>query len=133
MARLALPSPEELAEALAGARSGRERLRRTVAAAYGIYERGSDVIAAIRRDREALPPLQGSHEQVEGALAAIVGVGLGERLTGADARVVRALLDLDAWRALRDQGVTGADAVEATTELLDAWLARRREGAAARR
>lgn len=126
MARLALPTPEEMAERLAGARSGRERLRRTVAEAYGIYERGGDIVGAIRRDRDQLGLLQEAHEQVEEALAAIVDVGLGERLTDADARVVRALLDLDAWRALRDQGVTGADAVETTAGMLDAWLTRRR-------
>ena len=133
MARLALPSREELAERLAGARSGRERLRRTVEEAYGLYERGGDVIAAIRRDRDTLAPLQQSHEQVEQALVTLVDVGLGDHLTDADARVVRALLDLDAWRALRDQGVTGADAVEATAGMLDAWLARRRRAATARR
>lgn len=131
MARLALPTPEELAERLAGARSGRERLRRTVAEAYGIYERGGDAVRAIRRDRDQVGLLQESHEQVEQALDAIVDAGLGERLTEADARVVRALLDLDAWRALRDQGVTGADAVEATAGMLDAWLARRRRTGAA--
>lgn len=131
MTRLALPTPEELAERLAGARSGRERLRRMVAEAYGIYERGGGVVGAIRKDRDQVDRLQGSHEQVEDALDAIVDAGLGERLTDADARVVRALLDLDAWRALRDQGVTGADAVETTAGLLDAWLARRRRAVAA--
>ena len=130
MARLALPTSEAMAERLAGARSGRERLRRTVAEAYGIYERGGDIVGSIRVDRDRLPVLRESHERVEEALAAIVAVGLGERLTEADARVVRALLDLDAWRALRDQGVTGADAVETTAGMLDAWLARRRRTAA---
>ncbi len=132
MTRLALPTPEEVAERLAGARSQRERLRRTVAEAYGIYERGAGAIIAIRRDRDRLEQLQASHEHVEGALAALVDVGLGGRLTDADARVVRALLDLDTWRALRDQGVTGADAVETTAEMLDAWLARRRRAGAPR-
>ncbi len=131
MTRLALPTREDLTERLAGARSGRERLRRTVAEAYGIYERGGDTVAAIRRDRDQLGLLQEAHEQVEEALAAIVDVGLGERLTDDDARVVRALLDLDAWRALRDQGVTGADAVETTAGMLDAGLARRRRTGAA--
>lgn len=131
MARLALPTAEEISERLAGARSGRERLRRAVAEAYGVYERGGDVVGAIRRDREHVSLLQADHERVEQALAAIVDAGLGERRTDADARVVRALLDLDAWRALRDQGVTGADAVETTAGMLDAWLARRRRTGAA--
>jgi AcrR family transcriptional regulator len=126
MARLALPSRAEMEGRLAGARSGRERLRRTVAEAYGVYERGGDVVASIRRDRDRVELLQQSHEQIEAALAMIVDAGLGDRVSGEDARVVRALLDLDAWRALRDQGVTGDAAVEATTDLLDAWLARRR-------
>ena len=131
MARVALPSAEELAERLAGARSDRERLRRTVAEAYGIYERGGDVVAAIRRDRERLDLLHEPHARVEAALAGIIDVGLGGRLTAADARVVRALVDLHVWRALRDQGVTGADAVETTAGLLAAWLARRRRPGAA--
>ena len=126
MARLALPTPEQMAERLAGARSRRERLRRTVAEAYGIYERGGDVLAAIRRDRDRLDALEESHRQVESALARIVRAGVGDHLGDSEARVVRALLDLDAWRALREQGVTGADAVETTAGMLDAWLARRR-------
>jgi AcrR family transcriptional regulator len=130
MARLALPTREELAERLAAVRSGRERLLRTVAEAYDVYERGGDIVGAIRRDRHHVVLLQEGHEQIEAALAAIVDVGLGERLTDADARVVRALLDLDAWRALRDQGVSGADAVETMAGLLDAWLARRRRAGA---
>jgi hypothetical protein len=44
---------------------------------------------------------------------------------------VRALLSLETWRALRDQGVTGTDAVETTAGMLDAWLARRRRPGAA--
>lgn len=125
MARLALPDADALAERLAGARSARERLRRAVAEAYGIYERGGDVITAIRRDRAQLPQLQASHEEIESALALVVTAGLGDRVSD-DARVVRAMLDLDAWRALRDQGVTGDAAVDTTAGLLDAWLARRR-------
>ena len=124
--RLALPGREEVAARLAGARSSRERLRRTVAEAYGVYERGGDVIGAIRSERDRLARLQEDHERVEASLDAIVGVGLGDRVSRDDARVVRALLDLDAWRALREQGVTGEEAVETTAALLDAWLARRR-------
>lgn len=126
MERLELPGREEVAQRLAGARSFRERVRRTVAEAYGVYERGGDVIGAIRRERDRLARLQEDHERIEAALDAIVEVGLGDGISRDDARVVRALLDLGAWRALRDRGVTGPDAVETTAELLDAWLARRR-------
>jgi AcrR family transcriptional regulator len=122
MQRLAIPSPEEAAERLAGARSRRERLRRAVSEVFGIYERGAAVIEAGRRDRDKLPLVDHVVGEIESEIARIVGQGLdGDRLP-----LALALTDLDTWRALRGQGITGEQAVETTTDLIVGWRARGR-------
>src|SRR5919204_1555788 len=63
MRQLALPSEEQIAERFRGARSRRERLRRLVEELFGLYERGGDVLRAVRRERALLLPLQEDHEQ----------------------------------------------------------------------
>jgi AcrR family transcriptional regulator len=123
MRRLALPSDAEIAERFAGARSRRERLRRLAEALFGLYERGGDVLRAVRRERALLPPLQASHEEIEERLDALTAaalelLSLGERETA----VVRALTDYDAWVALRERGMGGSDAVDLVVDLLERGL-----------
>jgi AcrR family transcriptional regulator len=123
MRQLALPSDEELAERFLGTRSRRERLRRLVDELFGLYERGGDVLRAVRRERALLSPLQEAHEEIEERLdaltaAALEPLELGER----EIAVFRALTDYDAWAALRERGITGPDAVAVVAGLLEGWL-----------
>jgi len=98
-------------------------LRRLVADLFGLYERGGDVLRVVRRERALLPPLQEDHERIEERLDALVAaalepLGLGSR----EIAVIRALTDYDAWVALREQGITGPDAVDVVAGLLEGWL-----------
>ena len=122
MERLAVPSGEEVAERLAGARSRRERLRRAVDEVFAMYERGGPVIEAGRRDRDKFPLVDQVIGEIEREIAGIVRQGLG----GEHLPLAVALTDLDAWHALRSQGITGEQAVETTTDLIDGWRARQR-------
>lgn len=123
MQKLALPSDEEIAERFRGARSRRERLRRLVGELFGLYERGGDVLRAVRRERALLAPLQEAHEQIEARLDALAAAALEpSQLAERELAVVRALTDYDAWAALRERGITGPDAVDVVAGLLDGWL-----------
>ena len=121
--RLALPSDEEIAEGFRGTRSRRERLHRLAAELFGLYERGGDVLRAIRRDRALLSPLQQDHEEIEARLGALTATALGSLELGErEIAVVRALTDYDMWAALRERGITGPDAVNVVSDLLEEWL-----------
>lgn len=123
MRQLAVPSDEEIAKRLRGAGSRGERLRRMVDELFALYERGGDVLRAVRRERALLSPLQEAYEEIEERLDALTAVALepfelGER----EIAVVRALTDYDAWAALGERGITGRDAVDVVAGLLDGWL-----------
>ena len=121
--RLALPSDEELAERFRGTRSRRERLRRLVDELFGLYERGGDVLRAVRRERALLSPLQEGHEEIEARLDALTATALGPFELGEhEIAVVRALTDYDTWAALRERGITAPDAVDVVAGLLEGWL-----------
>jgi AcrR family transcriptional regulator len=121
--RLALPSHEEIAERFRGTRSRRERVRRLVDELFGLYERGGDVLRAVRRERALLSPLQKDHEEIEERLDALTAAALEPLELGEhEIAVVRALTDYDVWAALRERGITGPDAVDLVAGLLEGWL-----------
>jgi AcrR family transcriptional regulator len=123
MRKLALPSDEEIAERFRGARSRQERLRRLVAELFGLYERGGGVLRAVRRERALLAPLQETHEEIEERLDALTAAALEPLELGArELAVVRALTDYDAWAALRERGITGPDAADVVSGLLEGLL-----------
>jgi AcrR family transcriptional regulator len=127
MQQLQLPTVEEAKAALSQARGRRARLRRMVELVFGIYERGPEILAEIHRSRGRLAVVEADHRKIEERLDAIVAAALAPlKLADVDARMVRALVDFDAWHALSARGIDGEDAVAAMAELLDAWLARRR-------
>ncbi len=121
--RLSLPSDEEIAKRFRGARSRRERLRRLVGELFDLYERGADVLRAVRRERVLLAPLQEAHEEIEERLDAIATVALDPLgLEDRQISVVRALTDYDALVALRERGIVGRDAVAVLVRILESWL-----------
>src|SRR5919109_718318 len=121
--KLALPSDEEIAERFRGIRSRRERLRRLVDELFDLYERGGDVLRAVRRERALLAPLQEDNERIEERLDALTAAALEPfKLGEHDTAVVRALTDHDAWAALRERGITGPDAIDVVAGLLERWF-----------
>lgn len=128
MERLALPTAERLRELFAGATTPDRRIRLLVTECYAIYERASDVIVSVRREREReeLPKVARAHETIETALDALVVEALEEEHRDTAWRsIVRAICDHDTWQALRRQGLDGSQTVDAAHVLLvagrEAW------------
>ncbi len=124
MARLGLPSEEHIAQLFEGLSTRRELLTRMVTELFVLYERAAAEILAIRRNRHDLPPVQEAHEWIESVIEGVVQHALvpleaDERVM----RVVRALADVSVWEALKVRGITGEEAVDAMTEILDHWIA----------
>ncbi len=90
-----------------------------------MYERAPDVITSIRRDRDGLPALAEAHEMIEASLDAVARAALDPPgVRAARLRIVRGLTDFDAWRALRERGVSQAEAVAVVSESILGLLER---------
>ena len=124
MESLRLPPEDRAAEVFAGARSAHDRIHRLVGTFFGAYERGASGIEAGRREREAFPAVEESVLELEHTLDALVVEALRPaRPDGASVASLRALTDLEVWRALRDRGATPEDAVEQASAAVERWLA----------
>jgi AcrR family transcriptional regulator len=108
---LALPDPSVVDGTPA------ERIERLVREAFAIYERGAPQLRAIRSEPEVHANVAEAGAEVEAALGALIDAAIGP---SADRAVVRALIDLGTWQALRDQGLGQAEAVAAIAEILTA-------------
>ena len=116
--RLALPAPREAAAGFDGA-EGAARIRRLVGEAYAIYERGAPELRAVRRERDVHPAVTRTAEDLEAALEALADAALAPfECSDEDRRLVRAMLDLGTWDALRGQGLAQQAAVGAVADLL---------------
>lgn len=123
MESLRLPPRDRAAEVFAGAASAHERVGRLVETLFGVYERGADGLTAGRRERRAVPAVDESLEALDGTLDALVVEALRPRRAGgAEVASVRALTDLEVWRALRRQGATPEAAVAEVTGAVERWL-----------
>jgi AcrR family transcriptional regulator len=124
MGIVALPDPADAPALFEGVRRGRARLERLVAEAYAIYERGADVLGPVRRERGLHPALDEAGRTLEVSLDALIDAALEPfaPVDAADRRVVRAMLDLATWQALREQGFEGDDTVQVVAGMLAARL-----------
>jgi AcrR family transcriptional regulator len=112
---VALPHPGEAPDRFAGLTTTAERIRRLVAEAYAIHERGAPELHAARREPGAHSSVAAFADAYEVSLAALVDAAG----VPAQARpVVRAMVDLNTWQALRDQGLSTAEAAEAVAAML---------------
>jgi AcrR family transcriptional regulator len=124
---IALPDDAAVAEAFAGLRGPRPRVQRMVQELFALYERGADTLAEARHVGHRFEPVAAFHREAEARFDAVVQTALEPlQVEPAQARVVRALVDFDAWRALRARGLEGDAAVEAAADVVEAYLARRR-------
>ena len=109
---IALPDPEEAPALFEGAG---DRVERLVQIVFAIYERGAPELHVIRNEPGAHPSVAQGKEDLEAALAALVeAAGIPAR----DRAVVRAMIDLGTWQALRDQGLGPEQAVDAVSGML---------------
>ena len=114
---IALPSPDEAPSLFEGAGGPAERIERLVREAFAIYERGAPELHVIRGEPGAHPSVAKGRRELEASLAALVeAAGIARE----DRAVVRAMIDLGTWQALRDQGLEPEQAVEAVSRMLAA-------------
>ena len=120
---LRLPPPERAGEIFSGATTENERLHRLVGTLFDTYERESESLERGRRDRGTVPIVDEALEQVDAAVDALVTEAL--RPIDPDAETVasvRALTDLEVWRALREAGASSRASVEDASGALERWL-----------
>jgi AcrR family transcriptional regulator len=109
---ISLPEPGEAASLFEGAR---DRVERLVQLAFAIYERGAPELHVIRNEPGAHPSVAQGKKELEASLAALVeAAGIAAK----DRAVVRAMIDLGTWQALRDQGLGPEEAVRAVSGML---------------
>ena len=78
------------------------------------------ILTPIRNEPEVHPHVAEAGEELEASLAALVEAA---GIKPADRAVVRAMVDLNTWQALRDQGLGPAEAVDAVSRMLAARVA----------
>jgi len=116
---VALPDPDDAPNLFEGLRTPDERLGRLVGETFAIYERGARELRPVRREPHAHPSVAAAAEALEASLSALVDGAL-EPLDAdpQDRAVVRAMIDLGTWEALRSAGLDTAAAVAAVSEML---------------
>jgi AcrR family transcriptional regulator/DNA-binding transcriptional ArsR family regulator len=120
---LQLPPHDRVPDVFAGASSEHDRIHRLVETFFGAYERGAEGIAAGRRERHDVPVVGEAVQELDDTLDALVVEALRpQRPDSSSVASLRALTDLEVWRALRDQGATPAAAVEQASEAVERWL-----------
>ena len=122
---VALPDPATAPELFEGATQPAERIERLVREAFAIYERGAPQLRTIRREGDIHPGVAETAVAVEASLSALIEAAL-EPLdpTPQDRTVARAMVDLNTWEALRDQGLGQDEAVAAIAGMLTGRLDR---------
>jgi AcrR family transcriptional regulator len=114
---IAPPDPQAVPSLFDGVDAPAERIERLVREAFAIYERGAPQLRAIRNEPEIHPSVAEAGEELEASLTALVDAAVE---SPADRAVVRAMVDLGTWQALRDQGLGPAEAVGAVSQMLAA-------------
>jgi AcrR family transcriptional regulator len=121
---VALPDPKGVPSLFDGVDAPAQRIERLVREAFAIYERGAPQLRAIRNEPDIHPNVAEAGQELEASLTALVDAAVEPfRITPTDRAVVRAMVDLGAWQALRDQGLGPAEAVDAVGQMLTARVA----------
>ena len=128
MQALALPQPATVPALFEHATEPSERVERLVREAFAIYERGAPELRAIRREADAHPRLAHDRDQLDASLSALVDTALQPLdTTQQDRALARALVDLNTWEALREQGLEPNETAAAISDALTARLTDRQD------
>jgi AcrR family transcriptional regulator len=128
---LRLPPPDHAADIFKGVTSAEERMRRLTATLFEVYERESQSLQRGRQDRGTVPIVDEAFSQVEVAVDALVAEALRPIDPNAETVAsVRALTDLEVWRALRAAGASPSESVDDASAALERWLEAQRTRAA---
>jgi AcrR family transcriptional regulator len=123
LTQLRLPPPDRARDVFSGADSEADRVHRLVGTLFEVYERESDSLERGRQDRFEVPIVDQAFTQVEAAVDALVAEALKPLDPDAETVAsVRALTDLEVWRALREAGASPEASVEDASAALDRWL-----------
>ena len=119
---VALPEPDAVPSLFHGLRGRRARLERLVSEVFAVYDRGAHIIEPVRREQEVHPALAEDSRRTEESLRTLIETALEpmEKVDDLDRQVIRAMLDLATWRALRDQGLGTDEAAQVVTDMLNA-------------
>jgi AcrR family transcriptional regulator len=124
---VALPDATTVPTLFEDATKPGERIHRLVREAFAIYERGAPALRAIRREAGVHPRVAKDRDQVDASLRALVDTALKPLdATRQDRAVARAMVDLNTWEALRDQGLGPTECVAVISETLARRLTVRR-------
>ena len=115
--------PEDVPALFEGAGSPHERIARLVGVLGDIYERGGPQIDTTARERHYFEPVAQGHQELEDAFDALVTEALRPLGRGAQrVAAVRGMTSHGAWKAMREAGLSAAEAKKALTDALAAWL-----------
>jgi hypothetical protein len=112
---LSLPDPSTVPALFELVTEPAERIERLVREVFAIYERGAPQLRAIRREGDVHPYVAGARDELEASLSALVDTALGPLDT---TQHDRAVVDLNTWEALRNQGLGQAESVAAIGDML---------------
>ena len=116
---VAPPGPGTVASLYDGVETPEQRLERLVGAVFAMYERAGPELRAIRNEPDVHPRVAEDAKALEATLIALVDAAVEPTgATSADRAVVRAMIDLGTWQALRDQGLGPSEAVDAVSRML---------------
>jgi AcrR family transcriptional regulator len=124
---LRLPPPERAGQIFAGASSEHERLRRLIETLFDVYEREAESLQRGRHDRADVPLIDEALDQVDASVDALVAEALRPLDPNAETIAsVRALTDLEVWRALREAGASASASIDDASGALERWLGSQR-------
>lgn len=123
MASVALPDPARLADLFTGLETAEARLQKLVSEVLSIWERGANDLRPVWREPQVHRSVAQVKATVDSLLAEFVRVALAPlRVGAAERRLVRAMIDLATWEALRAQGLGEAEIRAGVSRMLTSTL-----------
>ena len=113
--------PAPTAAIFDGAANRPQRIERLARALFGYYER-IPALHSVRRDRHLADTLEQFAEAEAENRLDLAAQAAGSRKNSQQTALVAALLDLDAYRALRRQGFDTGQAAERIAAVVNSWL-----------